>query len=134
MPDYLLFVCHFFIASNCMLNVIVNRYFRNNFIFAKQSTMEKALYNSFVRFLRSGTYTPGDFRCCFIIRLCAHNYTLYGRGLRQGSRIVLHEGEKILLRSGLFTQGRSIHGVLSFSVLCRRLTLSTVLRSYVSKS
>ena len=55
--------------------------------------MEKTLYDNIVRFLQDGAYPPGDFRSSYLIRHRPKRYTLYGRRLRLGSRIVLHEEE-----------------------------------------
>ena len=56
--------------------------------------MEKALYDDVVLFLQDASFSPVHSRGRFIKRN-ARKYSLYGRRLRQGSRIVLHEEEAI---------------------------------------
>ena len=58
--------------------------------------MEKTLYDEVVLYLREATYGAVNSRNYSrrrAIRLHAKRYTLYGRHLRQGYRMVLHEGE-----------------------------------------
>ena len=58
--------------------------------------MEKTLHDVVVLYLEEGTYSAVNSRNYSrrrAIRLHAKRYTLYGRRLRQGYRMVLHEGE-----------------------------------------
>ena len=58
--------------------------------------MEKTLHDEVVLYLEESTYSAVNSRNYSrrrAIRLHAKRYTLYGRRLRQGYRMVLHEGE-----------------------------------------
>ena len=72
--------------------------------------MEKTLYDNIVRFLREGTYPTGDFHSRFVLKRCAQKYTLYGRRLRQGSLVVLHEEEAFDVLSSLHLRKQHIRG------------------------
>ena len=65
--------------------------------------MDKSLYDDVVLYLRKGAYRPAlALTRRRLIRKAAHRYSIYGRRLRQGSLVVLHEGE-------VFDVLRSLH-------------------------
>ena len=72
--------------------------------------MDKALYDDVVRFLRDGSYPSGNNRRRFLVRHRAKRYTFYGRCLRLGSRIVLHEEEAFCALRSLHLRKQHLHG------------------------
>ena len=72
--------------------------------------MDKALYDDVVRFLQDGSYPSGNNRRRFLVRHRAKRYTLYGRRLRLGSRIVLHKEEAFCALRSLHLRKEHLRG------------------------
>ena len=72
--------------------------------------MDKAFYDDIVVYLRDGAYRTGNSHSRFLVRQAAHRYSIYGRRLRQGSLVVLHEGEAFDVLRSLHLRKQLIRG------------------------
>ena len=93
--------------------------------------MDKALYDDVVLFLRDASFNPIHARDRFRDRN-ARKYSLYGRRLRLGSRVVLHEEEAFDALRSLNLQKRHLRGPEVLRAVQNAYVVPLV-KSYVSK-
>ena len=86
--------------------------------------MDKSLYDDVVLYLRDGAYRTGNSRSRFLVRQAAHRYSLYGRRLRQGSLIVLHEGEAFDVLMSFHRKKKHIRGPEFYAAVRREYAVS----------
>ena len=73
--------------------------------------MDKTLYDDVVLYPREGTYCSAvTLNSRRLIRKAAHKYSIYGRRLRLGSRMVLHEEEAFDALRSLHLRKRHLQG------------------------
>ena len=86
--------------------------------------MDKSLYDDVVLYLRDGAYRTGNSRSRFLFRRAAHRYSLYGRRLRQGSLIVLHEGEAFDVLMSFHRKKKHLRGPEFYAAVRREYAVS----------
>ena len=82
--------------------------------------MDKILYDDITLYLGDGAC-----RSRFLVPQAAHRYSIYGRRLRQGSLVILHEEEAFDVLRSLHMRKQHLRGPeFLCAVRCGRLTLS----------